>query len=88
MSGDDRLEECKGRAGLYGLATGSITFAGFHFAQEFATRRMRNRNKRLFFASSLFFASAAAYIAIDARLKECARRHEISRFDGLAKFKH
>ena len=88
---DDKLVECKGRAGLYGLAVGSITFAGVYFAQDLGLRRMLNRNKnykKLFVINAALFAIPAAYISVDARLKECDRRHEVSRFDALAKFKH
>ena len=41
---EDKLGECKGRAAGYGLATGSITFAGVYFAQDFGTRRMLRVN--------------------------------------------
>ena len=86
--GEDKLGECKGRAAGYGLATGSITFAGVYFAQDYGTRRMLNRNKKLFIINSALFAGLAAKIAVDARIKECDRRHEVSRFDALAKFRH
>lgn len=74
--------ECKGRAGLYGLATGTIVFAGVYFCQTiFIKKRLNN-----VILSSLF-ASASAYLTIKHHIHSCERSSHSSRLDGLSQFK-
>lgn len=74
--------ECKGRAGLYGLSTGSIVFAGVYFCQTaFIKKRVNN-----IILSSLF-ASASAYLTIKNHNYSCERSSDATRLDALSKFK-
>jgi len=85
---DDKLIECQGRAYLGGLSTSAIVFASLYFVQSFATRKWRNISQLHILGTSVAFAGTCSYLVVKEKLIECERSCNISRTDGLAKFKN
>jgi len=84
---EDKLSECKNRTYLYGLATGSITFAGCYFLQSYLAKRWRNSNKAYVLGTTTLAAGLATYLVVKDKLKECESSARLQRVDALAQFK-
>lgn len=87
---DDKMAECKSRAALYGLSTGSLVFSVFFLMQRFAMKDYRKKPNFLpkTIGTSLVFAGACTYLVVQEKLIECDRKFDVTRTDGLAKFKN
>jgi len=85
---EDKLLECQSRAYLGGLSTFAITFAGLYFVQSFASKNWRSRSLPLIVGSSALFAGVSTYLVVKDKLIECEKSCNVSRVDGIAKFKN
>ncbi len=82
---DSQKAECYGRTYMYGLATGTVSFAAVYFLQKHFSRSWKNRKMSLIVATSAFFACFNGYLVASAKLKECDRTFDIMRKDALRK---
>ena len=63
---EDKVAECKSRAMLYGLSTGSIVFATFFLVQKVIMKDMKKSRNFLPFiiGTSFAFAGTSSYLGL------------------------
>ena len=76
------LRECKNRCYLYGLSTGSITFAGLYFMQNTVMKRMKLKSQPFILATTAIWSGLAAHFIIKDKTTECEQNWKQSRFNA------
>jgi hypothetical protein len=87
LQNEKMITECQGRASLYGLSTGAISFAVVYFGQKYFSRQWKNRQMAPIIVSSLFFGGMSAYLISTAKFIECKKANNITRKKALTNLK-